>query len=134
MTSWVRHVGNFVKSECVDLVLKPKYWKKEWEEEHCNSKSYCFYSRRTNPFLPNVVFLYTLKTSENQRFSHVFRGYKKRTLGRMGLKSKYLRHNPSYKIQKLRSNQVFISPYFQRFGRYSSHSQEQVIDWIFTKN
>ena len=55
-------------------------------------------------------------------------GIKREHWEEMGLKSKYLRHNPSYKIQKLRSNQVFISPYFQRFGRYSSHSQEQVID------
>ena len=29
-----------------------------------------------NPFLTNVFFLYTLKTSENQIFSDVFRGYR----------------------------------------------------------
>ena len=28
-----------------------------------------------NPFYANVPFLYSLKTSENQRFSDVFRGY-----------------------------------------------------------
>ena len=29
-----------------------------------------------NTFLGNVTFLYTLKTLENQRFPHVFRGNK----------------------------------------------------------
>ena len=39
-----------------------------------------------NPFLPNVSFLYILKISENKKFSDVFRGYKKGTLKRKGLK------------------------------------------------
>ena len=38
-----------------------------------------------NPFLPGVSFLYPLKTSETRRFSYVFKGYKKRTLGGNGL-------------------------------------------------
>ena len=33
-----------------------------------------------NPFQTNVSFLYPLKTSENRRFSDVFRGYRKGTL------------------------------------------------------
>ena len=33
-----------------------------------------------NPFHANVLFLYPLKTPENQRFSDVFRGYRNRTL------------------------------------------------------
>ena len=33
-----------------------------------------------NPFQANVPFLYTLKTSENQRFSGVFREFRKGTL------------------------------------------------------
>ena len=33
----------------------------------------------------NVPFLYPLKTSENQRFSDVFRGYRNRTLDWIGL-------------------------------------------------
>ena len=40
-----------------------------------------------NPFLPNVSFLYILKTSENKRFFDVFSKYKKGTLRRNGLKS-----------------------------------------------
>ena len=35
---------------------------------------------KINPFQANVPFLYPLKISENQRFSDVFRGYKKGTL------------------------------------------------------
>ena len=31
-----------------------------------------------NPFHATGLFLYPLKTSENQRFSDVFRGYRKR--------------------------------------------------------
>ena len=31
-----------------------------------------------NPFIATMIFLYPLKTSENQRFSDVFRGYRKR--------------------------------------------------------
>ena len=33
-----------------------------------------------NPFSTNVLLLYSLKTSENLRFSDVFRGYRNRTL------------------------------------------------------
>ena len=33
---------------------------------------------RVNPFHDTGVFLYPMKTSENQRFSDVFRGYRKR--------------------------------------------------------
>ena len=33
-----------------------------------------------NPFYSSVTFLYPLKTSENQRFSDVFRGYRNVTL------------------------------------------------------
>ena len=40
-----------------------------------------------NPFLPNVSFLYILKTSGNKIFFNVFNGYKKGTLRRNGLKS-----------------------------------------------
>ena len=39
-----------------------------------------------NSFLPNISFIYILKTSENKKFSDVFRGYKKGTLKRKGLK------------------------------------------------
>ena len=38
-----------------------------------------------NPFHANVPFLYSLKMSENQRFSDVFRGYRNETLARKGL-------------------------------------------------
>ena len=38
-----------------------------------------------NSYSPNVTFLYLLKTSENRRFSDVFRGYRNVTLGEWGL-------------------------------------------------
>ena len=38
-----------------------------------------------NPFHANVPILYPLKTPENQRFSHVFKGYKMETLARNSL-------------------------------------------------
>ena len=38
-----------------------------------------------NPFLVSVSILYPLETPENQKFSDVFRRYKKGTLGRNGL-------------------------------------------------
>ena len=38
-----------------------------------------------NPLLPDVLFLYPLKTSENLWFSDVFRGYKNGTPGSNGL-------------------------------------------------
>ena len=38
-----------------------------------------------NHFHVNVLFLYPLKTSENQRFPDVFRGYRNGTLARKGL-------------------------------------------------
>ena len=45
------------------------------------SKSYRLATSVFNPYSPNVTFLYPLKTSENLRFSDVFRGYRKVTLG-----------------------------------------------------
>ena len=38
-----------------------------------------------NPFLTNVPLLYPLKTSENSRFSAIFRGYRSGTLVENGL-------------------------------------------------
>ena len=43
--------------------------------------------RKFNPFPANVPFLYPLKTSENQRLSDVFRGYRNETFVRRGLNS-----------------------------------------------
>ena len=43
-----------------------------------------------NPFLANVLILYPLKISENQRFSDVFRRYKMGTLVRNGLRNNSL--------------------------------------------
>ena len=40
-----------------------------------------------NPFSTNVPFLYPLKTSENRRFSDVFRGYRKKPVTRNRLKA-----------------------------------------------
>ena len=39
-----------------------------------------------NPLLVNVLFLYPLKTSENQRFSNIFRRFRNGTPARNGLK------------------------------------------------
>ena len=39
-----------------------------------------FSSENLIPFYYNVSFLYLLKTSENQSFSDIFRGYKNGTL------------------------------------------------------
>ena len=41
-----------------------------------------------NPYSPNFTFLYPLKTSENRRFSDVFRGYSNVALGEYGLSAK----------------------------------------------
>ena len=42
------------------------------------SLNFCHNILRMNPFNVTVLFLYPLKTSENQRFSYAFRGYRKR--------------------------------------------------------
>ena len=42
-----------------------------------------------NPFVPNIPFLYPLKTSGNLRFSDVFRGQRKGALGTDGLRLQY---------------------------------------------
>ena len=41
-------------------------------------------TKNIKPFQANVSFLYPLKTSENQRFLVVFRGYRNGTLAEMG--------------------------------------------------
>ena len=46
-----------------------------------------------NPYPPNVTFLHPLKTSENLRFSDVFRGYRNVTLGEYGLITRDKTHN-----------------------------------------
>ena len=38
-----------------------------------------------NPFAPNAPFLYSLETTENLRFSYVFKGLRKGALGTNGL-------------------------------------------------
>ena len=43
-------------------------------------------TERFSPFQSSVTFLYPLKTSENQRFSDVFRGYRNVTQDQNGLK------------------------------------------------
>ena len=47
-----------------------------------------------NPFIRNVHFLYPPKTSENQRFSDIFRGYKKGKLRSNGVKWNALFRTP----------------------------------------
>ena len=42
--------------------------------------SFVLISSMLNPFQSNVTFLYPLKTTENRRFSKVFRGYRNVTL------------------------------------------------------
>ena len=56
------------------------------EGTHRVVQSVCDHSLDTrlylvNPYSPNVTFLYPMKTSENGRFSDVFRGYRNVTLG-----------------------------------------------------
>ena len=48
------------------------------------SMSLKFCCHTFNPFQSNATFLYPLKTSENHRFSDVFRGYRNVTLDKMG--------------------------------------------------
>ena len=44
----------------------------------------CLYTYKVNPSHGNVPFLYPLKTSGNQRFSDVFRGYRNGTWREIG--------------------------------------------------
>ena len=43
-----------------------------------------------NPSHANVQFRYTLKTSENQRFTEVFKGYRNGTLAWNGLRERFI--------------------------------------------
>ena len=52
-----------------------------------NKSSQCSTFIFLKPLLPNAPFLYPMKTSENLRFSNVFRGYKKGISGSNGLKT-----------------------------------------------
>ena len=57
--------------------------------EHLISKPSCF-----NPLLPGVPFLYPLKTSENLRFSDVFRVYKRKHRAVMGYSFNTINNKP----------------------------------------
>ena len=43
------------------------------------------FAKIVNPLCPSVSFLYPLKISKLERFSDIFGGYRKGTLGRKGL-------------------------------------------------
>ena len=61
----------------------------------------CFWSARfLNPFYPTGLFPYPLKTSEKQRFPHVFRGYRKRPVTWYGLILKVFTKNNTYKLYR----------------------------------
>ena len=49
-----------------------------------------------NPFSTNIPFLYLLKTSENWRFSDVFRGYRSESLVENGLRMRLAGKIPDY--------------------------------------
>ena len=67
--------GSFFFMTVTLLVLKPFSGQVfPSAESHCSENS----SLVVNPFHVSVFFLYPLKTSENQRFSDVFIGYRKR--------------------------------------------------------
>ena len=53
-------------------------------------------SMSINPFSTNVPLLYPLKTSENLRFSDVFRGYRSGTLVKNGLRLLHDDHAHSF--------------------------------------
>ena len=66
-----------------------KFW---WSLEHLNespARVSNFHKNVSwppiNPFLTNAPLLYSLKTSENLRFSDIFRGYGSGTLVEYGL-------------------------------------------------
>ena len=61
-----------------------------------------------NPYSPNATFLYPLKTSENLRFSEVFRGYRNVTLGEYGLNSLSLVFHIVYDTLILREKSKII--------------------------
>ena len=79
-----------------DLFVTTRNWKIKEFKKKIKIKVYF----TLKPFQANVSFLYNLKTSENQRFSDVFRGYRNRILAWNGLKKKNTRNAPQI-IQKI---------------------------------
>ena len=99
-----------------------------------------------NPFHATDLFWYPLKTSENQRFSDVFRGYQERSVAWNGLKCNHLRHlalkpfenllpilglsTKNYRVNlrfqssvgKYRPEKNFISGHFSRIDYYLIYS------------
>ena len=69
------HAMSVIQTELVKFISQKK------DAELANGKV----GEGVNMLLPSVPFLYPLKTSGNLRFSDVFRGYKKGTLGTNGL-------------------------------------------------
>ena len=62
-----------------------------------------------NPFHANVSFLYSLKTSENQRFSDIFRGCRNGTLACKGLRAPavFLDHRLGERPEGISLNVIF---------------------------
>ena len=72
--------GDLKRDVQIIVFLYKKYWQKFFEIDFK-----VFSLIHVNPFHVNATFLYLQKTSVNQQFSDVFRGYRNRTLAWTGL-------------------------------------------------
>ena len=72
--------------------VKDKFWISKYncnflfQRTFLNDVLFLIHKGIINPFSNNVALLYPLKTSQNLRFSDVFRGYKSGTSAENGLK------------------------------------------------
>ena len=93
-------------------------------------------TRPINPFSTNVPLLYPLKTSENLRFSDVFRGYRIETLVENGLikcfpNREYRKQFLHHQICKLYQNIVSKPVFMIAFGIDFNFFIVYLFDWKF---
>ena len=69
------------------IKLQPSFFQISNTSDDCFWICYCSmkFKVNINPFHATALFPHHLKTSENQRFSDVFRGYTKRSVAKIGL-------------------------------------------------
>ena len=109
---------------------------KTWDTNYSKSS---IHSRRTNililfnPLVPIVACLYSLKTSENLWFSHVFRGYKKAALGTNGLINIWKKQNWQNSISPCRAGPLahVHMENFQMESQISPRQASSLLIWTY---
>ena len=118
-----RMLQKSVEIDVLELLKSQNFLSPNHGEGNVEKASKPYYSYYLNPYSPNVTFLYHLKTSENRRFSDVFRGNRNVTLGEYGLNPNLIHIAPFFLIfegpfLKVDSVALINTSYCQKYRKF----------------